>query len=101
MKNKNQLFKFEYDCDELDHCKLKWTFFISKKENELIVEDLQIEEREEPKGCFGHPETIIALAKGRTISSFSTDNLLMAKCKNEISCGHFLAKCLLDIESKF
>ena len=89
--------KYEFISSDLDHCKLKWNFTIRKENNELLIDDLIIEEREKAIGCFGHPKTITALVKGRTISSIDLNSLQEVECKKEISCGSFLADCLRKI----
>lgn len=78
-------------------CKLTWRFYISEKNGDKVIEDLQIEEREQVEGCMGHPQTLSILLKGRSTNSINIKELEETYCKKWISCGQILAKCLKKI----
>lgn len=89
-------FTFE---DE-DTCKYGWTFTLKNNTLGWIIEDLQIDEREKPRGCSGHPQTIVALLKGRSLDSIHHQGLSEAACDRNISCGQALAKGLTALTAE-
>lgn len=96
----SKIHQFEYTSKDINNCKQKWLFFISKEKNKLTIENLEILEKETPTGCFGHPQTIITLVVGREISSLNIEGLSQTACSKDVSCGQFLADCLKDIVAK-
>lgn len=91
--------KFEFDCSAVNHCKQKWTFYVSSESGKIVIEDLNIEEQEKPIGCFGHPKTITVLVKGMALDKINTEALIETECVKDISCGQFLADCIENIKS--
>ena len=83
-------FTFEGD----DTCKQEWIFTLDDGADGVVVRDLEIKERAERRGCSGHPDTIVALVRGRTLSSIDVDALSAAACGRDIACGQALAMCL-------
>ncbi len=77
-----------------DTCKQEWVFTLEDGPGGLVVRDLDITDREKPRGCSGHPETIVALVRGRSISSLDVDALSRAACGRDLACGQVLAMCL-------
>jgi len=80
-----------------DTCKQTWRFSLTHGAEGWIVEDLQIEDREQAVGCGGHPKTITALVKGRSVKSIDVDALAEAACGRRMACGQALARCLRQI----
>jgi len=83
-------FTFEGD----DTCKQDWIFTLEEGPDGLVVRDLEITDREERRGCTGHPPTIVALVRGRTVDSIDVDALSGAVCGRDVACGQALAICL-------
>ena len=83
-------FTFEGD----DTCKQDWVFTLEDGPDGVVVRDLEVREREERRGCTGHPATIVALVRGRPLDSIDVDALSEAACGRDIACGQALAVCL-------
>ncbi len=81
-------------------CKLTWKFTIIEIDEEKIIDNLQIEERENSEGCLGQPRTLAVLLRGRSINSINTDELDDVYCNKWTSCGQILAQCLNKINDK-
>lgn len=81
-----------------DTCKREWVFTLSETEAGLVIEDIKItphyQNSGQPRGCQGHPKTIVALLKQRTLDSIDIDELSKSTCVLEFSCGQALAECL-------
>jgi len=87
----------EFSFEAEDTCKQTWRFSLRQGAGGWIVEDLQIEDREQPVGCGGHPRTIAALVKGRPVKSIDVDALAEAARGRSMACGQALARCLRQI----
>ena len=83
--------------EEEDTCKYSWTFTLKHNSQGWIIEDVQVVEREKPRGCFGHPKSIAVLLQGRILDSINLEGLTEASCGNSLSCGQALAQCLTDL----
>lgn len=92
---------YQFAADEKLHCKSQWTFDILKTDQHLILDNLQIKERDSGKGCAGHPQTIEILLKGREINTIDISALMKTDCNMGVSCGQFLADCLEKIKSEY
>lgn len=91
------MIKREFTFGDEDTCKQKWTFTLSSGDEGWIIDDLQIDDRPAPRGCSGHPKTIVALVKGRMVGSIDVETLAEAACGRSLSCGQVLARCLREI----
>ena len=91
---------YSFTCDAENHCKQNWIFEIESIDGKSIINNIEITEREKPKGCFGHPKTITALVKGVDLENIDTDLLSETDCIRDISCGQFLADCINTIKSR-
>ncbi len=89
-----------YTFEEEDTCKFSWTFTLKHDSHGWIIDELRVEEREKPRGCFGHPKTIVTLLKGRILDTINLDELAEASCARSLSCGQVLAQCLTDLSNK-
>jgi hypothetical protein len=83
-------FTFEGD----DTCTQEWIFTLEEAPEGLLVHDLEIIDREKRRGCRGHPQTIVALVRGRLLSALDTGALESAACERDLACGQVLAKCI-------
>ena len=89
-----------YTVEEEDTGKYAWTFTLKHNSQDWIIDDLHVDEREKPRGCFGHPKMITALLKGRILHSISLNELAEAFCGHSLSCGQVLAQCLTDLSNE-
>ena len=97
-------FTRNFTFDSKDTCKSEWRFTLSDgDENGAVIEDLEIiphtTDDGDPRGCWGHPATIIALLRGLPVSSIDVDALTTAVCARNIACGQALARCLKELIS--
>lgn len=87
--------------DSRDTCKRSWTFVLRSEGGNLVIQDLTItDDRREDgniQGCQGHPKTIVALVKGRTVDSIDLAALAAAGCPRNKACGQVLAECLRSV----
>ena len=83
-----------------DTCKQEWVFALEDGPCGLVIRDLVVTDREESRGCSGHPDTIVALVRDRLVSSLDIDALTMAACGRDLACGQALARCLRELESE-
>jgi len=90
-----------FDADKT--CKARWTFTLSKDGDGLIIEDLKIEphltQRGTQRGCWGHPQSIVALLQGARVDAINIRALSEAACARDVSCGQTLARCLEDLRA--
>ena len=89
-----------YTFGEEDTCKYSWTFTLKHNSQGWIIDGLQVEEREKPQGCSGHPKTIIILLKERTLDNIKLEGLAEAACGRRLSCGQVLAQCLSNLSTE-
>jgi len=87
---------FEFDTRNEDTCMQNWTFKLNDWDGSPVIEQLEIERASQ--GCPGHPKTISALVKNRTLESIDLDGLAETDCPRSISCGQMLGKCLANIK---
>ena len=96
-------FTRTFTFDETATCKRAWTFTLRRAGAGLVIEDLQVADDRRPngeiQGCHGHPKTIAALIKGRTVGSLDAAALSAGSCPRNKSCGQILAECLLHLQS--
>ena len=85
-----------FDTRAGDTCMDGWVFHLRKGGGSLIIEQLEIEKA--AQGCPGHPKTISALVKNRSLDSLDLDDLEQADCHRSISCGQMLAKCITNVK---
>jgi hypothetical protein len=86
-------FTFETD----GTCKETWVFTLEDTPDGVVVLDLEIGDRERPRGCTGHPGTITALVRGRVLESIDLDALSEAACGRDLACGQALARCVREL----
>ncbi len=86
--------------EDEDTCKYGWIFTLKHSTQGWVIDNLQIEERDPPRGCSGHPKTIVALLNGRTLDSISQLGLAEAACGRSLSCGQALAQCLTALDAE-
>ena len=89
-----------YTFADEDTCKYGWTFTLTQSPQDWFIEDLHVEERENPHGCSGHPKTIVTLLKGRKLDSINRVGLTEAACGRSLSCGQALAQCMADLSTE-
>jgi hypothetical protein len=83
---------FTFEPDET--CKQEWIFTLEDGPEGVVVGDLDVREIGDRQGCSGHPATIVALVRGRTLGSIDVDALSEAACGRDLACGQALAMCL-------
>jgi hypothetical protein len=91
----------EYSFEDRHTCKSYWTFELEKVAGMWIIQSLQIDEREQPIGCEGHPKTLMALLKNRPVNSIDVNALSDSYCEKDISCSQVLAKCITQLKEDF
>ncbi len=80
-----------------DTCTQEWVFTLEDRRDGLVVQDLEIIDREKREGCSGHPETIVALVRGRSLRTLDIGALSSAACGRDLACGQALAKCIREL----
>lgn len=97
MQTFTRTFKFPQE----DTCNTEWRFTLSESTDGLIIEDLQILSAVgtdgSPRGCLGHPKTIITLVRGLPVNSINADALADAACSRSLACGQAMARCLKEL----
>jgi hypothetical protein len=86
---------FEFKNEET--CKVRWTFTLLASPNGPMIEDLKIEAHNGTQGCKGHPQSLAALLRGRSVHELPVKELAAAGCGRAASCGQTLARCLQEI----
>lgn len=86
----------EFDTRKEDTCMQNWTFNLSGDGSSANIKSLKIEKASQ--GCPGHPKTISALVKDRSLDSIDLDALAQTECPRSISCGQMLGKCIANLK---
>jgi hypothetical protein len=86
-----------YTFVDQDACKFAWTFVLKPNPQGWLIADLQVAERDKPRGCSGHLQTITALLKSRLLNTINHPALAGAACGRSLSCGQALAYYLASL----
>ena len=90
----NRTIKF--DTRDEDTCMQSWTFSLSERHGSPIIDQLEIARTSQ--GCPGHPKTISALVKDRTLDSIDLNGLAETDCHRSLSCGQMLRECITKLK---
>ncbi|GAB7089716.1 TSCPD domain-containing protein [Marinifilum fragile] len=89
--------QLKFDVSKEDTCMKTWVFDIEENGDEQIICNLDITFTRQ--GCMGHPKSISALVKNRSIESIDTDLLVETTCSRGKSCGMILGQCISQIRN--
>lgn len=89
--------RLEFDVSNEDTCMKTWVFDIDENGSEQIIQNLDITFTRQ--GCMGHPKSISALVKNRSVESIDTDLLAETTCARGKSCGMILGQCISQIRN--
>ena len=80
-------------------CKDQWRFVLSPLDGgrDYRIDDLEATGK---RGCLGHPRTIAALLRGRTIGEIDLEALSDTPCARNESCGKTLAMVVGQLRSQ-
>ncbi len=100
MSSDRSTHEFTFEQDQT--CKERWVFEVSRGDEGLVIEDVAVTAHKTgdggSMGCQGHPKTIAALLRGRSLDSIDPDSLADAACVRACSCGQALATCLRQLK---
>lgn len=91
----------KYSYEYHNTCKSNWTFELEKVAGIWLIQSLKIEEREQPKGCEGHPKSLEILLKNRPVNSIDVNALADSYCDKDVSCSQVLAECITQLKDDF
>lgn len=89
--------RLEFDVSNEDTCMKTWVFDIEENGSEQMIRNLDIKFTRQ--GCMGHPKSISALVKNRSVESIDTDLLAETTCARDKSCGMILGQCISQIRN--